>query len=68
MNPNTHARRLSRPTHPPAPQTYAHNTIRLDEEDILKSVGRLAAKAAAGEHVKDWEICSLKVHWAVMHR
>jgi len=55
----------------PAPEldgwTYAHNTIRLDEEDILNSVDRLAAKAAAGEHVKDWEITALKVHWTVMH-
>lgn len=55
----------------PAPEldgwTYAHNTIRLDEEDILNSVGRLADIAATGEHVQDWEITALKAHWAVMH-
>lgn len=55
----------------PAPEldgwTYAHNTIRLDEADLLATVARLNEKAQACEHVEDWEIEALKTHWKMCY-
>jgi len=53
----------------PAPEldgwTYAHNTIRLDEQDLLDSVARMNETVLAGEHVEDFEIQALKTHWSI---
>lgn len=53
----------------PAPEldgwTYAHNTIRLDEKDLMQSVARMAETVLAGEPIEDFELDALKTHWRI---
>lgn len=55
----------------PAPEldgwTYAHNTIRLDEQDLLTTVGKMSETVLAGQHVEDWQIASLQTHWNICY-
>lgn len=55
----------------PAPEldgwTYAHNTIRLDEKDLLATVEKMSDAVLAGQHVEDWQIASLQTHWKICY-